>query len=371
MAVYCVYPNCTTQPNFNKPGEKIGEYCKTHKLPGMVDVKSKRCIYPECTTQPNFNKPGEKVGEYCGKHKLPGMIDVKNKRCIHPNCTIIKPVFNKPGEKSGEYCGKHKLPEMVDVVSKRCIYPECTIIGPVFNKPSEKTGEYCDKHKLTGMLNIVSKRCIHPDCTIIGPLFNKPGEKSGEYCGEHKLVGMIDVTHKLCKTPDCYTRSLDKLNYCPDCFRHLFPFHKRWKNIKQKEVYITKDVAKHLPDLNLIFDKKIDCQSCNTRRPDTFLDLAHYSIILEIDEHQHRGYSCENKRTMELFQSLGNRPIVFIRFNPDRFNNQKGIFKFSKSGLISPTKNYQERFDKLIETFKYHLENKPTKEVTIVHLFYD
>jgi hypothetical protein len=34
----------TTRPTYNYPGEKPAKYCKEHKLPGMVDVKSRKCM---------------------------------------------------------------------------------------------------------------------------------------------------------------------------------------------------------------------------------------------------------------------------------------------------------------------------------------
>jgi hypothetical protein len=144
----------------------------------------------------------------------------------------------------------------------------------------------------------------------------------------------------------------------------------RWKGIHQKEEYIVKEIRKIFPVLDMKFDKVIDCRGCSKRRPDIFIDLFEYSIIIEIDEHQHSGYSCE-KRTMEIFESLGNRPTVFIRFNPDRYNNTKGIFTYSKGGILKPTSFYTDRFKTLIETFNYHLNNPPLKEVTEILLFFD
>ena len=53
------------------------------RLPGMVDVKSRRCVVDGCNRYPAFNTPGEMQSKYCGAHKQPGMIDVHNKRCMH------------------------------------------------------------------------------------------------------------------------------------------------------------------------------------------------------------------------------------------------------------------------------------------------
>jgi hypothetical protein len=124
----------------------------------------------------------------------------------------------------------------------------------------------------------------------------------------------------------------------------------------------------------MISDKIISCQSCTKRRPDIFMDLGHYTIIIEIDEKQHINYPCENKRLMEMFQALGNRPLICIRFNPDNYeqNNKKfnSIFKFSKTGVLIPTKFFKKRFDLLKRTLQYWLDNLPKKEITSEFLFY-
>ena len=93
------------------------------------------------------------------------------------------------------------------------------------------------------------------------------------------------------------------------------------------------------------------------------------------------GYecSCENKRLMELSQDLGHRPIVFIRFNPDDYednginisscwgNDKKGICVIKKSKI----KEWSERLNKLEEQIKYWLTNTTNKTVEIIQLYYD
>jgi hypothetical protein len=39
--------------------ETTADYCFTHKLENMVNVKSKRCIHENCDKIPNFNNFGE------------------------------------------------------------------------------------------------------------------------------------------------------------------------------------------------------------------------------------------------------------------------------------------------------------------------
>lgn len=76
---------------------------------------------------------------------------------------------------------------------------------------------------------------------------------------------------------------------------------------------------------------------------------------------------------MEIFKSLGNRPLILLRFNPDKYQldgkTLKSIFQFSKSGIIKETKDFYTRYNQLKERFNYWLNHKPTKEITIEHLF--
>ena len=73
-------------------------YCASHKLDGMIDVKSKTCIHPNCKKQPNFNMEGEKIALYCASHMLDGMIDIKNKTCKSSWCST------RVTEKYDGYC---------------------------------------------------------------------------------------------------------------------------------------------------------------------------------------------------------------------------------------------------------------------------
>ena len=69
----------------------------------------------------------------------------------------------------------------------------------------------------------------------------------------------------------------------------------------------------------MVFDKKID-DGCSLRRPDVRIECMTHTIIIECDKNKYQGYSCENKRTMKIFQDLGS--IVFLRFNQDLYHNR-------------------------------------------------
>ena len=134
----------------------------------------------------------------------------------------------------------------------------------------------------------------------------------------------------------------------------------------------------------MILDKIIS-GGCSKRRPDGLLDKLTYSIIIEIDEDQHIGYDanlndnepkCDNRRTMELFQDLGSRPIIFIRLNPDKYSingkTNKGCFTNTKSGELKLVKKeFKIRFNKLQETLTSIIDsNVLDKDLTIIKLFY-
>ena len=79
---------------------------------------------------------------------------------------------------------------------------------------------------------------------------------------------------------------------------------------------------------------------------------------------------------MLLFKDLANRPIVIIRFNPDKYKTKdniiRGCFRFDEMNNISCYEGeFKRRFDIVKETIDYHINNVPQKEVTIVKLFYD
>ncbi len=112
------------------------------------------------------------------------------------------------------------------------------------------------------------------------------------------------------------------------------------------------------------------------------MDLNTHVLIVEVDEQQHRNYSCENKRTMELFQDAGNRPIVFIRFNPHKYINSRGVtvpspWTKTKQGRprvnAKRTSEWHKRLDALFARIEYwtQLQGFPAKEVTVEYLFYD
>ena len=194
---------------------------------------------------------------------------------------------------------------------------------------------------------------------------------------------MVDVVHNTCKTYLCEIRVEDKYDgYCLRCFIHLFPDKPISRNYKTKETSVIEYILQQTPDLSWYSDKKIE-EGCSKKRPDLLLDLGYQIIIVEIDENQHKSYdcSCENKRLMTLSQDVNFRPIIFIRFNPDDYLDEKGekinsCWDITKKTGICKIKNNKEwniRLDCLVEQIKYwiHPDNKTDKTVEVIELYYN
>jgi uncharacterized C2H2 Zn-finger protein len=204
--------------------------------------------------------------------------------------------------------------------------------------------------------------------------FYEENNRRREYVKVHKLV------NHSCLTPNCTTQAkVPKYKgYCFYCFVHLFPDEPIVRNWKVKEQHVNDFIVEQYPDKDFTYNRSIK-GGCSRKIPDWFFECLTHSVIVENDENQHTDYSCENKRNMMLFQDLGNRPIVFIRFNPDSYidednNKVQSSFKYHESlgvPIIRDKDEWNNRLYKLKDILDFHLYNIPDKEVTVVNLFYD
>jgi hypothetical protein len=375
----CEYEGCKVLSNYNYEGERKAKYCVTHKLEGMIDVQNKPCEYEGCKIQPVYNFETERKGKYCVAHKLEGMVDIRSKKCAYEGCKI-KPVYNYEGERKAKYCVTHKLEDMIDIRNKTCEYEGCKI-RPAYNFEGERKGKYCVTHKLEDMIDIRNKTCEYEGCKI-RPVYNYEGENKGKYCVTHKLEGMINIKDKKCKTHLCNTIVTKKYEgYCLFCYINTFPDKPVSRNFKTKEKTVVDFVLENFGSLSITTDKRVE-GGCSKRRPDILINLGHRIIIIEIDENQHMDYdcSCENKRIMELYQDLDYRSIIFIRFNPDDYINEKGeniksCWSPNGNGILRISKNKQKEWNLRLESLKnqiiYWNENESFKAIEIIHLYYD
>ena len=309
------------------------------------------------------------------------MINIKSKTCEFEDCEI-QSTFNFEGEVKKRFCLIHKLEGMINIKDKTCEFKDCKI-QPCFNFKEEKKTRFCSNHKLDGMLDKKNKICEYKNCKIQST-FNFEGEIKRRFCVNHKLERMINIKNETCKTYLCGIQIGDKYDgYCLRCFIHLFPDKPVSRNYKTKEFAVIEYIKLLYPNLSWNSDKIIK-DGCSKKRPDILLDLGYQIIIIEIDENQHKNYgdcSCENKRLLLLSQDLGHRPIIFIRFNPDDYLNEKGekiksCWKITKKTgicIINNKKEWTTRLESLQNQIDYWInpKNQTDKIIEVIQLFYD
>jgi hypothetical protein len=170
--------------------------------------------------------------------------------------------------------------------------------------------------------------------------------------------------------------------HCYRCFINTYPDNDIVRNIKTKERSVADFIRLSYPDYTVVLDQRV-ADGCSRRRPDILVDMGEYVVIVEVDENKHQSYDtgCENRRMMELFQDCGSRPLAMIRFNPDRYYDQRerpvpSCWGYTeKQGLCTVKKNKTAEWAARLATLKTTLDQvfsqPPTKEVNLVRLYYD
>ena len=177
-----------------------------------------------------------------------------------------------------------------------------------------------------------------------------------------------------------YVSEEDKyVKLCADCFYKLYPNEKKVPTkYKRKQHYINDKIIEEFGKNYFNYDITID-NSCSRRIPDWFKDYFTHILNFECDENQHkdRNSSCESKRLCELFVDCANRPFICIRFNPDRYINIngdriEGCFEFDeKNNIILNEKEFNRRWEIVINTITFYIENGTKKEIETIYLYYD
>jgi hypothetical protein len=386
-----------SRPNFNEPGEKSPICCASCKTNTMIDVNSKKC---KCgKSQPIYNNPDEKSPICCASCKTETMVNVVTKKC---KCGKYQPAFNEPGESKAICCASCKTETMVNVVTKKCkcgiiaIYNEpgesrgiccsscktetmidvrhskckCGKYQPTFNEPGESKAICCKSCKTDTMIDVRHSKC---KCGKYQPAFNEPGERIPIYCSLCKSNTMVDVCHKRCKGQNGLCNILGNRKYkgyCTFCFSREFPLDPLSFQIRSK----TKEIAVR-DFINANFngfqhDKPLYTSHCDCsikRRLDHYQLLNNTMLCVETDENQHKSYDKmdEEMRYDDLYNAFSGK-WIYIRFNPDKYKNKKGV---SKNPDIS--KRLFTLKDEIEKQIK-RIENEENKDlVERIYLYYD
>jgi len=263
-----------------------------------------------------------------------------------------------------------------EVILRKCSQCGCKKLLK-FYKVRESTGvvyKTCIKCREKSIKN---KKC--PCGTR--PHFGYPDDKIPTCCSKCKKDDMVDIKNKKCKISLCDTRATNKRyrGYCSRCFFFTFPDEKLSRNYKTKENLVTQYIKNEFPQYDWIADKRVK-DGCSLKRPDMYCDFGSHIIVQETDESRHSGYTCENKRMMEISKDFGHRPCIFLRFNPDGYTNSIGkkvascfVVKKDTGKLeVKNIKNWESRLKLLRETIKKYGDKFVTdKTIVVEELFYN
>ena len=163
--------------------------------------------------------------------------------------------------------------------------------------------------------------------------------------------------------------------YCFRCYCVLHPDAIIPRRFKLKETHVTDRLKEVFGDLTMIFDKRVE-GGCSKRRPDVFIDFGSHCIVVEIDENRHANYICEERRLGEIYEDIGLRNVIFLRFNPDGYTDEnkkrhRTPFCFNKDGtLLLNQREFNHRMDTLVSRIQVHRKVVPTEPVILEYLFY-
>jgi len=196
--------------------------------------------------------------------------------------------------------------------------------------------------------------------------------KRREFCNDPECDG----GSALCCVPSCDKVFCKKYRgHCMTCFMSFFPAETVFRNYKTKEGAVFCSIKAAFPNLIIPNDKPID-GGCSKKKPDFFIELLTHVIIIEVDENAHISYNqnCETKRIMGLSEDIAYRPMVLIRFNPDRNSDGPSCWGVDGNGLAIVKKKraaeWQERLAALNKTVELWLTAIPENLIEEIKLFY-
>jgi hypothetical protein len=158
---------------------------------------------------------------------------------------------------------------------------------------------------------------------------------------------------------------------CFRCYCQAFPDEAIPRRRLKKQHFIHQWLQSALPaQYILVYDRPV---GPSARRPDWLIDCGSYVVIVECDENAHRtqAYRDTEAYRLELLQrDLSGRPLVVIRFNPDRYQGQQ-CFEFDDdTNIVEVSGTWSMRRQVLLETLQHHLRTVPAQSLTELCLFY-
>jgi hypothetical protein len=261
--------------------------------------------------------------------------------CIIKGCKNVK-TYNLVGLEA-QYCGDHKSDDMINTRHERCT--ECRFQAS-FGYIELNQREKCSIHKLDGMINLK-----HKNINCIGHL-----------CEEARVPNMNGYCSQKCYIGN----NLQEYIY-NDNSGILYKEYLIFKHLKETYTY------------NIIWNKIY----CGQYRPDFHISFPTFSILIEIDEYQHKTYNKKNEHDrIENIYHMVNKPLYIIRFNPDAYDSVapqsgasqprwgKGLSPFCNGKIINEDE-WNHRLNQLNYTVNTCIDGKLPDTYKIIYLFYN
>ncbi len=416
----CLKNNILKRATFGSKTNGIRIACSAHRTKEMIDLVHNKAECYNCAEEGIFRRGSfglvsDGLSIACSKHKTSDMVDLNNnkKNCAQclKNGITRQNSYGLLSDGLRVACAEHRSEEMICIANLKNMCQKCVKNGvyklATFGLNVNKRKVACIHHKTTDMIDLAhtNNNCI--TCKEIGmvkratygPLFESKihcviHSKKNEYsrnnpkcekcfekpiygdeklndipirCEQHKNLDDVNMVSRICDNcKDEYFIPTTQ-TMCHGC---LGWFKKKTYNRGVKETR----VARCLEKLSIITgiahpirDRQVQ-KGCSKRRPDfyypDFTDM--FSLIVEVDEHQHSRYSCgilgEMQRMIILYEEdSGGFPLLFIRFNPDLYYYNKKVIKA-----------YSGREEKLTDIIR-GLKNRSTIDFSIgvIYLYYD
>jgi hypothetical protein len=151
--------------------------------------------------------------------------------------------------------------------------------------------------------------------------------------------------------------------YCKSCKTYIALGNQTVKS-KRKEEAVRILLEKEFSEMDIVHDRPIS-KGCSQRRPDFTLQAKWGTVVIEVDEFQHRRKNypcaCEVSRMREIYFDAGLEHMMFIRYNPDSYQTLNG----EKCVSLAKRQEY------LIKYLHEILARKPRHHLSVSYLFYD
>lgn len=215
-----------------------------------------------------------------------------------------------------------------------------------------KTSENLKRHMKTHNIGVVWHKCNIENCT-------EKFKETGNLTRHKELIH--DIGKHECEI--CYNNRNSSIDHeeqkiCRDCYKKLTGFTSRVEKVWSE--YIDKNFGTEFLSSS---DKNLkSLGGCQLYRPDKLYISDTFVLMLECDEHQHRGidYLCDEKRISEIYDEDGicGKKMIVIRWNPDKYNK-------------TTMKKRNIRLKEIVTLMKKVIESPPDDMIFVYYMYYD